>query len=81
LEAQESVEQTIRAFLAPQLGRPDIAADEDLFLGGFVNSLLAMQLIVMLEKSFAIRIDDDDLDITNFSSIARMVDFVERKNA
>jgi len=81
IESQLTAQSVIRTFLTDQLGRADIAVDDELFPSGFLNSLLAMQLIALLEKSFAIRIEDEDLDIANFSSIACMTNLVNRKRA
>jgi acyl carrier protein len=45
-----------------------------------VNSLFAVQLVTFLEKTFAIEIGMDDLDIENFKSLNATTAFVMRKN-
>ncbi len=42
---------------------------EDIFALGFVNSLLAIQLVNFVEKEFRITVEDDDLNLDNFRTI------------
>lgn len=69
----------IRQFLTRFFRNREIGDDEDIFALGFVNSLLAMQLVQFLEKEFGISVDDEDLDLDNFRTIQAMNDLVERK--
>jgi acyl carrier protein len=71
----------IREFLGRFFRNREIGDQEDIFSLGFVNSLLAMQLVQFLEKEFGIAVDDDDLDIDNFRTISALDALVERKSA
>lgn len=51
----------------------------DVFSTGMVNSLAAIQLIAFLERSFKIKVNLDDLDKANFSSIQAVCSFLCRK--
>ncbi|GGA37496.1 hypothetical protein GCM10007416_08020 [Kroppenstedtia guangzhouensis] len=53
--------------------------DDNIFEKGFVNSLFAMQLLTFIETEFNITVDNDDLDIVNFSTVNNMVRLVEKK--
>lgn len=70
----------IREFLGRFFRNREIGDQEDIFSLGFVNSLLAMQLVQFLEKEFGIAVDDDDLDIDNFRTISALDALVERKS-
>lgn len=50
----------------------------DIFSSGYVNSIFAMRLLQFLEREFAIEIPDDDIQLTNFSSVDAMWTLVER---
>jgi methoxymalonate biosynthesis acyl carrier protein len=52
---------------------------EDLFAGGVIDSMMAVELVAFLEKAFSITIDDDDLELANFRSVEGMVGLVTRK--
>jgi acyl carrier protein len=71
----------IREFLARFFRSREIGDDEDIFELGFVNSLLAMQLVSFVEKEFGVTVEDEDLDLDNFRSIAALDALVERKRA
>lgn len=54
--------------------------DEDnIFQRGVVNSLFAMKLLTYIESEFNISVSNDEIEISNFSSVNNIVSFVERK--
>lgn len=69
----------IKTFLAQHIRSADLQDDTDIFTGGYVNSLFAMQLIVYLESEFHLTIENDDLNLDNFRSIDALASLVERK--
>lgn len=77
----EERKQKIRAFLSRFLRSHQLRDDDDIFSLGFVNSLMALQLVNFLQKEFAVVIDDEDLDFQNFNTINNMNALIERKNA
>lgn len=74
-------EEKVRLFLSRFFRQREIGSDEDIFALGFVNSLLAMQLVQFLEKEFGITVEDEDLDFENFRTIQNITTLVERKTA
>jgi len=72
---------TISAFLLRHIKLAALKPEEDIFAAGYVNSLFALQLVTFVETSFGIRIEDEDLDIANFRSIAAIDAFVRRKTS
>ena len=71
----------IKEFLSRFFRQHDLQPDEDIFALGFVNSLLAMQLVNFVEKEFGVTIEDEDLDLANFRSLNAIDALVERKRA
>jgi methoxymalonate biosynthesis acyl carrier protein len=71
----------VRAFLTRFLGDRPLREDEDIFASGFVNSLLAIQLVLFVERTFRVTIENSDLDFDNFRTIGAIVRLVERKRA
>ena len=69
----------IRAFLSRFFRAETIKDEDDFFALGFVNSLFALQLVMWVEKEFAVSIEDEDLDIQNFNTINSIAGLVERK--
>lgn len=70
----------IRTFLNKYV-RSNYENEDNLFEAGLVNSLFAMQLIYFLEKTYDIKVENNELDINNFKSVYAICDFVERKLA
>ncbi len=71
----------IRAHLARFSGDEAWLGSEDLFAGGVLDSMMAVELVAFLEKAFTITIDDDDLELANFRSVEGMVRLVLRKRS
>ena len=70
---------SIRAFLSRFFQTHHLADGPNIFSLGFVNSLLAMQLVMFIEKEFGIEIGSEDLDFENFSSINAIDNLIQRK--
>jgi acyl carrier protein len=71
----------IKEFLSRFFKSHDLKPEEDIFALGFVNSLLAMQLVAFVEKEFGVQVEDADLDLDNFRSIQAISNLVARKAA
>lgn len=72
----EDVTHLVREFVAPHVHGVPVDDDEDLFAGGYVNSLFAVQLVMWIERTFDLRLDSKDLDAGNFSTIDAIAAFV-----
>lgn len=76
----DKTQEKIKEFLSRFFKNHDLKPEEDIFALGFVNSLLAMQLVAFVEKEFGIRVEDEDLDLDNFRSIQAISNLVARKS-
>lgn len=52
---------------------------DNIFKKGVVNSLFAMKLLNFVETEFDIEIDDDDIEIKNFSSINNIISLIKKR--
>ena len=52
---------------------------DNIFAMGFVNSLFAMKLVAFVEREFGLSVENEDLDISNFSSVNNIVNFITGK--
>ena len=71
--------QRIRAFLSQHIRNKDFTDEADLFEGGFLNSLFALELVLFVEKEFSLTIESDDLNLDNFRTVNALAALVERK--
>ena len=75
----DETQSKVKEFLSRYFKSHDLQPEEDIFALGFVNSLLAMQLVAFVEKEFGIAVEDADLDLDNFRSIRAISGLVARK--
>ena len=78
---QLEIKGRIKGFILSAVNVPNLADDDNLFESGIVNSLFAVQLMTFIEKTFAIEVGLDDLDIENFKSLNATAAFVVTKTA
>lgn len=69
----------VRTFLQNLCDVQRLGDDDDIFAGGFVNSLYLVQLLQFVQADLGVALDEDDYDMANFRSIAAVADFVARK--
>ncbi|MBR5270573.1 MAG: acyl carrier protein [Clostridia bacterium] len=55
-----------------------IEADTDLFKGGYVNSLFALEVVMYLEKEFGIKLKNKDITEKNFKTVKTITQTVEK---
>lgn len=73
------VEKFIVEEIALGTGVESVGHDEDLLAQDVIDSLGIVELVAFLESRFGIKVGDDDLLPENFSSVNRVVAFVESK--
>jgi len=77
------ISEKIRSFLNANLPIYDddftLKDDDNIFELGFVDSSFAMQLVLFIEEDFQITITEDDLKISNFSSVDNMRSLIKSK--
>jgi methoxymalonate biosynthesis acyl carrier protein len=74
------IKRSLREFILRSVRLPGLGDDDDLFESGIVNSLFAVQLMTFVEKTFALEVAEEDLEIDNFRSLNATAGFVLRKN-
>ena len=73
------VSASVRRFLQSLCSVDQLSDDDELFAGGFVNSLYLVQLLTFVQGEFGITLDEDDFDMANFRSLGAIAAFVDRK--
>lgn len=72
-----SIEERIRTIFKDRLQMDAPASGEDLFQTGVLDSLSFVDLLVALEEEFSIHIALDQVELTDFGSIAAIGDYVQ----
>ena len=76
----DDTKEKIRQFFSQFFRARDLQDGDDIFALGFVNSLFAMQLVMWVEREFNVKVEDDDLELSNFNSVNAVAAFVARKH-
>ena len=79
MELKEKIRKFIEDNLVVFEDEADFTDSDNIFEMGFVNSLFAMKLVNHIETEFDIEVDNEDLEISNFSSVDRIVQYINDK--
>ncbi|WP_437854460.1 acyl carrier protein [Sorangium sp. So ce363] len=71
----------VQQILGESLHLGPVGADVDLVESGLIDSAAFMDLFVLLEDRFGIKIEAGDMDLEHFRTAARMAAFVAGKQA
>lgn len=74
----ESISRRISEIIGQGLNLQIQDDNANLFETGGLDSLMFVELLVLLEHEFAVRISVDDLELDDFSSIAQIARLIER---
>ncbi len=55
----------------------EISDDENLLLGGLIDSMGVMRLVAFVEEAFQVSVPPEDLTIENFMTIETMIRYLE----
>lgn len=75
----EELEKVLLTEIAVGLGKKSLEPDEDLLEQGIIDSLGLMKLIAFMEKTFGIKIIDEEIVPENFQCLDSMVKLVEQQ--
>jgi acyl carrier protein len=61
------------------LGKKSLAPDENLITQGIIDSLGILKLVAFMEKSFGIKINNEEIIPENFQTLNALAEFVGKK--
>jgi acyl carrier protein len=75
------VEREIRSFLVNNylFGRSEALRDDESLLDNVIDSTGVLELVVFLQDTFAITVEDEEVAPDNLESVRAVVAFVEKK--
>ena len=69
-------EQNILEYFEGEKKIKGLTPETDLFAGGYVNSLFALQAVMFLEKTFSVKIPRKEINKENFSTVRKMAELI-----
>ncbi|MCP4782957.1 MAG: acyl carrier protein [Fuerstiella sp.] len=82
VETNAATRDTIRSFILDQfpLARQKNLTDDDSLLhDGLIDSMGTLDVVMFLEETFDIVLEDEDLVMDNFATVSTLAEFVESK--
>ncbi len=76
---REKVKELICKNLIMEEEGMELKDSDNIFEMGFVNSLFAMKLVTFIEDEFDVFLENDELNIKNFSTVDKIVSLIESK--
>ena len=78
-----NLKEKVRSFITENLivleDEDDFLDSDNIFELGYVNSLFAMKLLNFVEQEFDFTVENEEMDIQNFSSVDAITQLVEKK--
>ena len=77
-----SIEDKIRDFILKNLyytENAELTDDVSFLAEGIIDSMGSMELVAFVESEFKVKVEQSEVVVKNFDSIARMAAFVRRK--
>lgn len=74
------IRTVVRQLIRDKLPEPVDFTDDEIVFGSSLglNSIHAMELLIEIERAFAITIGDDEMRLENFRSVGAISDLVDR---
>jgi acyl carrier protein len=79
MNTQEALKRYLTQDLLSDSKNPNLSVDDNLLVGGLVDSLGIMQLISFIEQNFNIRVPPADVTIEHFRSIRVIAEYIESR--
>lgn len=73
----DEMKQLIMKFFEEKGKAEGLTEDTDLFKGGYVNSLFALEMVMYLEETFKVKIKNKDINEKNFKTICSIAEVVQ----
>lgn len=79
MEMRENIRKFIEENMVIYDDEVSFRDSDNIFELGFVDSMFALKLVTFIESEFTLTVGNDDLNLTNFSSIDNIVSFINQK--
>ena len=78
MNTQEAIKQYLIKDLLSDHENLNLSVDDNLLIGGLVDSLGIMRLINFIEQNFNMRVPPEDVTIEHFRSIRVIAEYIEK---
>jgi methoxymalonate biosynthesis acyl carrier protein len=79
MNGRGGIEERVAWILSDKLGLEGITPEVDLIDTGLLDSMSFVELLFQMEREFQVRAELADLELDHFRSIARISEFIARR--
>ena len=79
MKTLDVLEKYIVTEIAVERDKKSLEPDEDLLGSGIIDSMAVMKLVLFLEETFGIEVEDQDIVPENFQDLNSLVEYVEQR--
>jgi acyl carrier protein len=79
MKTLDVIEKFMVTEVSVDLDKKSLEPDEDLLGSGIIDSLGIMKVVLFIEDTFGIKVNDEEIVPDNFQTLNNMVKFIEQK--
>jgi acyl carrier protein len=79
MKTLDVIEKFMVTEVSVDLDKKSLEPDEDLLGSGIIDSLGIMKVVLFMEDTFGIKVNDEEIVPDNFQTLNNMVKFIEQK--
>jgi acyl carrier protein len=79
MKTLDVIERFMVTEIAVNRDKKSLEPEEDLLGSGIIDSLGIMKLVLFMEDTFGIKVNDEEIVPDNFQTLNNMVKFIEQK--
>lgn len=81
MELKEKIRNFIEENLTVFDDEAQFSDSDNIFELGYVNSLFAMKMLNYVENEFEVKVENEDINVLNFSSVNNIMQLIEKKRS
>ena len=80
-QTSNTVQEVLKGFIERKFLEDDatVAFDDDLLMGGLIDSLGVIHLVTFLQEEYSVTISPADITVENFSTINTIADYLQTR--
>jgi methoxymalonate biosynthesis acyl carrier protein len=79
VDVQSTIKQYIVTEIMHELDQNVLDNEAALIEGGIIDSMNLIKLVIFIEVTYGVKIEEDELDIDNFRTVNALTGFINKK--
>jgi acyl carrier protein len=79
MDVQSTIKHYIVTEIMHEIDQNVLDNEDTLIEGGIIDSMSLIELVNFIERTFTVKITEEELDIDNFKTVNALTDFINNK--